>query len=168
MLNRIQQIVANRIIDLVFKGAATSISPFQVNSVLKSKTYCLYPYVTCTSQISSGSTNHKTFWEIFVAIAWKIEKVGLSFSRFNRCAQPYHPGSGSRMRECLETEGHIFGGEEGGLWPDWKKCFKTSYIAVLIKIFFEFDRLFLRFKQEGGLYSGGGGGYNRMYFFVFR
>ena len=29
---------------------------------------------------------------------------------------------------------------------------------MLIKIFFEFDRLFLRFKQEGGLYSEGGGG----------
>lgn len=55
-------------------------------------------------------------------------------------------------------------------------CFKTSYIAVPIKILFEFTRYFklqnvvkksnlLQYKLEGII---SGEAYNRMYFFVYR
>ena len=148
--------------------------------MLKSKTYCLYPYVTSTSRISSGSRNHKTFWVIFVAIAWKLENVGLSFSRFNRCAQPYHPGSGSRMREGLETEKHIFGGR-GAYNRTAKSVSKQATQQCWLKYFLNLIGFFtlqnvvkswiqFNISKLGGAYirEGEGGGYNRMYFFCFQ
>ena len=41
----------------------------------------------------------------------------------------------------------------GGLIIGPQKCLKTSYIAVLIKILFEFDRLFYASKRRKKLNS---------------
>ena len=62
-----------------------------------------------------------------------------------------------------------------------KFSFKTSYIAVLIRILLEFNCFFnlqnvakksnsFQYKLEVGLYSWGGGegAYNQMHFFVYR
>ena len=62
-----------------------------INTVVLLPTYKIlaYSYEEDIQQISSGRTNHNTFLEIFVGIAFQLGKVSPTFSSFNPC--PFLP-----------------------------------------------------------------------------